>query len=399
MTTKYEYYNTGDSYNFNPTASAYGAQTFTSSISHVITSVKLELAAPTNNAFVTTVTIYATDGDGKPTGSSLATGTIASGTIGATDTWYEVSLGVGIPLTANTKYAIVVSTNTSSNYLNWRVDHIGATYASGQFWIGSGGTWTGLNDPEDCDAMFEEWGTAISVSAPTVVTNLTTAILPTTATGNGEITSIGNALVTEHGHCWSTSANPTTADSKTTKGAGSLGTFISSITGLTAGTTYHVRAYATNANGTSYGTDLTFATPAANTPQLTTEVCTSLTPTTATGNGTITSIGASLVSQHGHCWGTSVNPTTSDSKTQNGWGVVGAFTSAITGLTAATTYYVRAYATNTQGTSYGNNIIMIAGVTTAAEGSELAGVIAIVKTRIHYLDAYGRERYIEGIAI
>jgi hypothetical protein len=63
--------------------------------------------------------------------------------------------------------------------------------------------------------------------------------------------------------CWSTSANPTTAlTTKTSDGSG-IGTFTSSITGLTANTTYHIRAYATNSVGTSYGSDLTFTTTAA----------------------------------------------------------------------------------------------------------------------------------------
>ena len=159
MATLYEYYITGDSYNFQPTNSIYGAQTFTPSVSHTILSVKLLLAAPVNNAYTTTVNIYATDANGKPTGSSLASGTLASSTISPL-AWYEVSLGAGAALTSGVKYAIVVRISTSNNYLNWRVDHIGATYAGGRFWMSgdSGATWIGLNDPEDVDAMFEDWG-------------------------------------------------------------------------------------------------------------------------------------------------------------------------------------------------------------------------------------------------
>ncbi len=222
-------------------------------------------------------------------------------------------------------------------------------------------------------------------SPSAVTTQATTDVLPTTATGNGNITSLGSALVTEHGHCWSTSANPTTADSKTTKGAGTLGTFISLITGLSAGTTYHTRAYATNSFGTSYGADVTFIATATDSPTVTIQPLTDLTSTTATGNATITSIGASAVTQHGHCWATSVNPTTSDSKTSNGLGYFGAFTSAITDLVEGTTYYFRAYATNTEGTGYSNNIVLTSGVATAR-------AISIVETELHYVDVYGGER-------
>lgn len=91
-------------------------------------------------------------------------------------------------------------------------------------------------------------------------------------------------------------------------------------------------------------------------PTVTTQAETSIATITATGNGTITSIGGASVTQHGHCWATTINPTTSNSKTQNGAGNVGAFTSATTGLSTYTFYYTRAYATNSVGTSYGSNV-------------------------------------------
>ena len=96
---------------------------------------------------------------------------------------------------------------------------------------------------------------------PTVTTQAVTNITETTATGNGNITALGIPNPTQYGVCWSTSANPTTANSKTTQGATSTtGAFTSSITGLSGGTMYYVRAYATNDTGTSYGDNVTFTT-------------------------------------------------------------------------------------------------------------------------------------------
>ena len=92
----------------------------------------------------------------------------------------------------------------------------------------------------------------LSVTTGTV-TNITT----TTATCSGNVTSDGGSSVTARGVCWSTSQNPTTSNSKTTNGTG-LGTYTSNITGLSPNTTYYVRAYATNANGTAYGEQRTF---------------------------------------------------------------------------------------------------------------------------------------------
>jgi hypothetical protein len=96
---------------------------------------------------------------------------------------------------------------------------------------------------------------------PIVTTQAVSNISTTTAMGNGNITYLGTTNPTAHGVCWSTSANPTIVDSKVDKGAASAtGPFTADITGLAEGTTYHVRAYATNSAGTSYGSDVTFTT-------------------------------------------------------------------------------------------------------------------------------------------
>jgi hypothetical protein len=96
---------------------------------------------------------------------------------------------------------------------------------------------------------------------PTVSTGIVTDISQTTAVSGGNITSQGASEVTERGVCWSTSANPTTSNSKTIDGTGT-GEFVSNLTGLTAESHYYIRAYAVNSNGTGYGDELSFTTPA-----------------------------------------------------------------------------------------------------------------------------------------
>jgi uncharacterized protein (TIGR02145 family) len=91
-------------------------------------------------------------------------------------------------------------------------------------------------------------------------------------------------------------------------------------------------------------------------PVLTTVSVNSVTPTTANCGGSITSDGGAKVTARGLCWSATQNPTTDDNKTTDGSGT-GTFTSAITDLTANTAYYVRAYATNSVATSYGNELL------------------------------------------
>jgi hypothetical protein len=109
------------------------------------------------------------------------------------------------------------------------------------------------------DATIDVGASQFVAVAPTVTTSSPSATGPTTGSGGGNVTSDGGDPVTARGVCWSISANPTTANSHTTDGSGT-GVFASSLTGLSPATTYHVRAYATNAVGTSYGSDETFST-------------------------------------------------------------------------------------------------------------------------------------------
>ncbi len=98
---------------------------------------------------------------------------------------------------------------------------------------------------------------------PSVTTTTATAITMTAATSGGNVLSDGGSAVTARGVCWGTSSNPTIAGSHTTDGSGT-GVFTSNLSGLASNTTYHIRAYATNATTTTYGNDLTFTTLCGN---------------------------------------------------------------------------------------------------------------------------------------
>jgi uncharacterized protein (TIGR02145 family) len=95
---------------------------------------------------------------------------------------------------------------------------------------------------------------------PTVTTASVTEIESNTATSGGEVVDEGGTEIITRGVCWSKNPNPTIADSKTTDGTG-VGSFVSHLTNLEASTTYYVRAYATNSEGTAYGNELNFETP------------------------------------------------------------------------------------------------------------------------------------------
>jgi photosystem II stability/assembly factor-like uncharacterized protein len=97
------------------------------------------------------------------------------------------------------------------------------------------------------------------VLAPTVTTATITSIASTIASGGGNVTSDGGDSVTSRGVCWSTSENPTVADSHSVDGAGT-GAFTSSLTNLIPNTPYYVRAYAINSVDTGYGDQETFTT-------------------------------------------------------------------------------------------------------------------------------------------
>lgn len=211
----------------------------------------------------------------------------------------------------------------------------------------------------------------VTVDPPIVTTAGLSYLSTTFVTCGGNIANDGGSKVTERGVVWNTSGNATIEDNKTIDGEAS-GSFESEVTGLTANTKYYIRAYATNKAGTSYGEEKTFTTLAnVVVPVLSTTSISDIVAVSAKSGGNITDWGGADVTARGVCWSTSANPTIADSKTENQNGI-GSFTSILYPLMQTTTYYVRAYATNSAGTGYGNEVTF----TTLAPQPNVTKVVA-----------------------
>lgn len=202
----------------------------------------------------------------------------------------------------------------------------------------------------------------------------TQAVTVSTRTAHGTVINPGAPIGSAYGFVFNTTGSPTLADTVVNLGVPAAGAFSSFLSGLISGQTYYVRSYVTNAIDTVYGNEVSFAWG----PTVTTQQCTDVLPLTATGHGTIVAENGHPVTQHGHCWSTSPNPTIADFKTLNGAGAVGPFTSAITGLNPTNIYHVRAYATNLDATSYGEDVILTFSPLYVCVAAEYDGSLTII---------------------
>ncbi len=194
---------------------------------------------------------------------------------------------------------------------------------------------------------------------PTVLTTAITTIDTNAVSMGGNITDAGSSSVTDRGVVFSSTDNtPTIGEAGVTKDANGIGVgvFDESIALLIPGTTYYVQAYVTTAVGTIYGGVQSFTT--LKLPILTTQAVSSINTTSAIANANVIDLGVPNPTQYGVVWSTSVNPTVSlSTKSEEGaLSTTGAFNFSMTDLVPNTTYYVRAYATNAVGTSYGNEV-------------------------------------------
>lgn len=191
-----------------------------------------------------------------------------------------------------------------------------------------------------------------SITLPTVSTGSITAITATTATGSGTVSSDGGATVTDRGIQWSLYSNFSVIAGSASGGSGT-GSFTANMTGLTPGTTYYVRAYATNSVGIAISYNMSFTTTAV--PIVSTYPATAIGSNFVTYNGSVDSDSGSYVTIRGFLIILASKGTPSlsnyDTLTNNGTGIGSYSTSQF--LTSNTSYAYRAYATNANGTGYG----------------------------------------------
>ena len=207
--------------------------------------------------------------------------------------------------------------------------------------------------------------TTLAMTLPTVTTTDASGITTTSANIGGIVTDNGGSTIISKGVCWSTSANPTIASS-VAMGSGSGNNFFVTLSSLSPTSTYYARAFATNSTGTAYGNQIVFVPnglPLLNTvlPVVGTKPML-VEGTSYNGGGFVSEEGSSSVNTRGICWSTSNNnPTTADNIVAAGSGV-GGFTGSLPNVTGCgTTYYYRAYATNSYGTSYGSVLSINSG--------------------------------------
>ncbi len=167
MASRYEYYNTPQD-DMNQVYGTEGGgssilvgQSFTPQTAHKITSVKVQIKKRGSASGTLYCYVKAVDGDGYPTGSVLASGSIAISGVGTDFAWHEISLGAGVNLAADTMYCfyLVAPSCTSANEVLWGMDYGNATYAGGELFRNINNA--GWNDEPTWDNMFEEWGEEI----------------------------------------------------------------------------------------------------------------------------------------------------------------------------------------------------------------------------------------------
>jgi uncharacterized repeat protein (TIGR02543 family) len=276
--------------------------------------------------------------------------------------YWTISKGSGANLSTTLGASVQIAYDTDDGVTDSSMLRVAKDDGAGN-WLNLGGSGTANTTGSITSNTFYSFSDFVLATADTsahaVLATLTTTtisrISTTFATGGGNITNDGGGAVTARGVCWNTGGSPTTTDPHTTDGTG-VGLFGSSLTGLTPGATYHVRAYAVNPAGTAYGDEVTFqALASLLPPTVTTSAISSIQVTSAVSGGNVTEWGGDSVTVRGVCWNTSGSPVVSDPHTSDGAGL-GTYVSGLYPLSGNTVYHVRAYATNAAGTGYGNEI-------------------------------------------
>ena len=185
-----------------------------------------------------------------------------------------------------------------------------------------------------------------------VTTYTPQSITTTTVNCGGDVIVTQGLVLNELGVCWSTNRNPTVEDTCLSTSIWNK-PFTCTITGLDPGTVYHVRAFALRGLEYYYGEDVKIKTLSGDLPTVITSEVNNITVSSAVCSGVVTNDGNLPVVERGLCWSTNPNPTIDDDFEIGGSGL-GSFTIELVGLEQNTTYYVRAYAKNYYGVSYGS---------------------------------------------
>lgn len=240
--------------------------------------------------------------------------------------------------------------------------------------------------------------TATAGTQPTVTTTSATATGKYTATVTGVVTA-GTYTIAQSGVVWDAAPNPTiNLATLTTSGPTTSGNIDvangGAISGLSAGATYNTRAYVISESGdVFYGSNLTFTTNPPSIATLTTNVATNITSIKALSGGVIIDSGGVGITAKGVCWNTASNPTISNNITTDGAGNA-SYSSLLKILNPSTTYYARAYATNSIGTAYGNEISFTTAapqpvvITTTANGQNSIPFGNVIVNNISAVKSY-----------
>jgi uncharacterized protein (TIGR02145 family) len=234
------------------------------------------------------------------------------------------------------------------------------------------------------------------------------------AISGGRVTSDGGSTVTARGVAYGTSENPTIAGLHTLNDSGAGG-FVSTLVGLTPSTTYYARAYATNAVGTGYGSQITFETSSLA-PEFKAISFANGTVTSVTLNVSVNVPGQMYVTEVGFVYGQSENPTIAGDKKNilptlvSHGNVPSDFSGTLRELDPCLLYRVRAYATNGSSVAYGkevswtapiNSLLTIGGekFSTSVSPSSSGPSKTIAKVQAGVRTTFDNDqKYVQGIA-
>lgn len=226
------------------------------------------------------------------------------------------------------------------------------------------------------------------------------------ATFNGTINTKGDPEYKERGFAYGTVPNPTIEDNKKIVAGTEVGSYSANVKGLEEGNVYYVRAYATNEQGTAYGTNVSFSF-IATMPTITTLSVTNIRigQETVTFNGQIETLGDLGYSERGFVYSTTHNPTIDDTKLLASGSGLGVYSLNATGIQEGSIYYVRAYVQNTKGVVYGNeesfdfNAVLPTLTTQEATNKNIANGMASFNGTIQSVGdpAYTERGFVYGI--